>query len=279
MNFTKNGGRSISWAVFILLGWGVLAACTHGRTGMDETRIDQQSKAQKTYLLLDDALPRDQETIDYDTLMKIHHTICEAEGPIPHLDDILGRLIAKTNPNPRVDNMILIVAAAAIGDSQYPIENASRLFESLLDQDPRLNSWVLAYVADALGKYPVDLPDGDHLADVLEEKVDYHVRQSHTSREFFGYHFLPPPKSDYIRDYLAGISDKRIRVSERNCYYLMVGHGLTEDQVETALRQIRELGLPETGEKTDRPMKALIRHWNQFFSGIERAKVPKPKGL
>lgn len=264
MNFTKNGGRSIPWAVFLLLGLGVLAACAHG---------------QKTFLLLDEALSRDPQTIDYDTLMKIHHTIREAEGPIQHLDDILGRLISKTNPNPRVDNIILIVAAAAIGNSPYPIENAGRLFEAILDQDQRLNSWVLAYVADALGKYPVDLPDGDHLADVLEEKVDYHVRQSSSPREFFGYHFLPPPKGDYIRDYLAGISDKRVRVFERNCYYLMVGNGLTEDQVETALRQVREHGLPETGDKSDRPMKALIRHWDQFFSDIERFKVLRPKGL
>lgn len=279
MNFTKNGERYIPWAVFILLELGVLVACAHGQTGTDETRIDQQSKAQKTFLLLDEALPRDRETIDYDTLMKIHHTIRKAEGPIPHLDDILGRLISKTNPNPRVDNIILIAAASAIGNSQYPIENAGRLIEAILDQHQRLNSWVLAYVADALGKYPVDLPDGDHLADVLEEKADYYVRQSSSSREFFGYHFLPPPKGDYIRDYLAGISEKRIRVFERNCYYLMVGHGLTEGQVETALRQVREHGLPETGEKTDRPMKSLIRHWNHFFSGIERVKVTKPKGL
>lgn len=279
MNITKKNERSIPWAVFLLLGLGMLAACAHGQIGTDETRIDQQNKAQKTYLLLDEALPRDRETIDYDTLMKIHHTIREAQGPIEHLDDILARLISKTNPNPRVDNIILIVAASAIGNSPYPVENADGLFEAILDQDQRLNSWVLAYVADALAKYPVDLPDGDHLADVLEEKADYYVRQSRSSREYFGYHFLPPPKGDYISGYLAGISDSRIRVFERNCYYIMVGHGLTEDQVETALRQVRENGLPETGDKTDRPMKALLRHWNHFFSGIERFKVPKPKGL
>lgn len=279
MNFTKNGGRSILRAVFILMGLGVLAACAHGQAGTNETRIDQQTEAQKIYLLLDKALPRDRETIGYDTLMKIHHTIRETKGPIAHLDDILGRLISKTSPDPRVDNIILIVAAVSMGDSQHPIENAGRLFEAILDQHHRLNSWVLAYVADALGKYPVDLPDGDHLADVLEEKVDYYVRQSRSPREFFGYHFLPPPKGDYIRDYLAGINDKRIRVFERNCYFIMVGHSLTEDQIETALRRIRKHGLPETGEKTDRPMKALIRHWDQFFSGIEPVKVPRPKGL
>lgn len=279
MNSAKTGKK----LVLILLGLGLLSACTHGQPGAAafsaNVSADKQSDAWQTYLHLEKSLPKNKKTLDYDTLMEIQATIHQAEGPIAHMDDILNRLISKTNPDPRVDNIILIVAAAAIGNSTYPIENAGRLFEAILDQDHRLNSWVLAYVADALGKYPVDLPDGDHLADVLEEKVYYFATQNVSSKEFHGYHFLPPPKGDYIRDYLSGISDKRIRVFERNCYFILVGHSLTEDQIETALRRIREHGLPGTGEKTDRPMKALIRHWKQFFSRNERVKVPRPSGL
>jgi hypothetical protein len=57
----------------------------------------------------------------------------------------------------------------------------------------------------------------------------------------------------------------------------MVANSLKEDQIEASLRRIRENGLPITGEKTDRPMKALIQHWDQFFSGIEPL-TPKPQG-
>lgn len=250
----------------------LLSGCTSGQQGT-------QSDEWKTYRDLKAALAQKKDTIDYDTLMEIHRTIRQAKEPIPHLNAIISSLITKRNPDPRVDNIILIVAAVSIGDSPYPIENAGRLFETILDQDHRLNSWVLAYVGDAIGKYPVDLPQGDHIADVLEQKVDYFVIQNAPSKEFFGYHFLPPPKSDYIREYLSGIEDQRIRVLERNCYYILVGNSLTEEKIEAALRQIRNHGISGTGGKTDRPLKYLIQQWNQFFSDTTPTKVPRPEGF
>ena len=260
----------------IMLMAGILCGCAAGGDG---ALSDSDNPAGRdTYIRLKAVLAQSGETLDYDAVMDIHRTLHNADGPVPQRDDIIRSLMAKRNPNPRVDNIILIVAAQAIGDSPHPINRVEALFQTLLDQDHRLNLWVLAYISDALAKYPVDLPHGDQLADVLEQKVaGFHAR-SRSETEFFGYHFLPPPKGDLIRRYLEEIKDTQKRVAERISYYTLVGNGLTEDAIATAFRRLDTQARKEGRDGIDRPLKYLLQHWNDFFETTPQI-TPKPEGL
>lgn len=244
-----------------------------------ETDAQHAPPERQTYQEIKALLGHPDEDLDYDVLMAIHNVIHQAQAPIPHMDAIIESLINKRNPNPRVDNIILIVAAVALGDSAYPIDNAGSLFEALLNQDRRLNTWVLAYVGDALGKYPVDLPEGDRLADRLEAIVNRLVKSPDPGIEFFGYHFLPPPKGDSIREYIQGINDQRTRMFERNCYYMLIGNGISEARVEDALQQVQNDKEPKSEAQTKRPLKYIVQHWNLFFPDIAPKRMPRPAGL
>lgn len=257
----------------------VLWACAASPGTISKMDPQQQQPGWPTYLQLEDLLDQQDEILDFDPLMKIHNTIRKAHEPIPKMDVIIEKLINKRNPNPRVDNIILIVAAVALGDSLFPIDNAGDLFGAILNQDHRLNTWVLAYVGDALGRYPEDLSEGDQLAEILEEKVNRRVKNPDPNRERFGYHFLPPPKGEYITDYIEGIRDQRTRVFERNCYYLLIGNGVSEDQAEKSLRQVLREN-QTTGEKQiGRPLKHIVQHWDLFFPDIAPKRIPRPDGL
>jgi hypothetical protein len=262
----------------IMIVW-MLWGCAGGYEKGVETDAQHAHPESQTYQEIKALLGQPDKDLDYDVLMDIHNVIRQAQAPIPHMDAIIENLINKRNPNPRVDNIILIVAAVALGDSAYPIDNAASLFEALLNQDHRLNTWVLAYVADALGKYPVDLPEGDQLAERLEAIVNHLVKNPDPGIEFFGYHFLPPPKGDYIRDYIQGIDDQRTRVFERNCYYILIANGIPEARVEDALHQVQNDKEPKSEAQTNRPLKYIIQHWNLFFPDIAPKRDPRPEGL
>ena len=187
-------------------------------------------------------------TVDYDTLMKIHQAMARPPHPIAHADQLLRQLIRKRNENPRIDQMILIFAAKIIGGSPHVIPGAQELLESILEQDNRINEWVISFVAEAISAYAYDLPQGDKLVDLMEAKLAQ-VRSIDRSREeHFGFHFLPPPKSDFIRNYISGIGERRIRQRERNLYYVMIINDLTEPQIETALKFLQAHGAPGSGE-------------------------------
>lgn len=223
-------------------------------------------QGQQAYLRIKAALSQNEDTIDYDTLVWIHQEMTQHRLEIPNSGELLTSLINKRNHNPRIDYMILVLAADAIGNSQSPIDNIYALFETMMNMDHRINSWVLAYTGDAIGKYPYDIENGDQLADLLEHKASLHTVKSALSKEFFGYHFMPPPRGEYIPNYIAGIQDQQTRVFERNCYYNLIHNQWTEAQIEKALIQLQTHGIPGTGEKTSRPLKYLIQHSDQLLN-------------
>ncbi len=203
-------------------------------------------------------------TVDYDTLMKIHQAMVRPPHPIAHADQLLRQLIHKRNEDPRVDQMILIFAAKIIGASPHAIPGAQELLASILEQDNRINEWVICFVAEAIHAYVYDLPQGDKLVDLMEAKLARLRSIDRSREEYFGFHFLPPPKSDFIRDYISGIRERRIRQQERNLYYILIRNGLTETQIETASRFLKAHGAPGSGEKCPRLMQCLMRNRNRL---------------
>jgi len=121
-------------------------------------------------------------------------------------------------------------------------------------------------VASAIGRYPFDIPEGDKLADLLEQRLDFIVSKTKEKKEYFGFHFLPPPRSDFIRSYLAGIKEQHTREAERIFYYSLILNNIPETQIETSLRQIQLDGDPETGEPCLLPMKYI-------FNNIDKLNV------
>lgn len=244
---------------FILTLSFIVVGCAAGRQTASSPPSPEKAHVQGAYHSIKETLEQN-STLDYDTLLEIHQELNLHQPAGPQLGELLSMLIGKQNEHPRIDNMILILAADTIGNSQRLIENVYDLFDTMLKMDHRLNSWVLSFIGDAIGKYPFDIPGGDQLADLLEKKVAQHVLDSESPKEFFGYHFMPPPKGEYIPNYLSGIEDQQTRVLERNCYYSLIRSQWTEAQIETALRQLQRQGLPETDENSHRPLKYLIFH-------------------
>jgi hypothetical protein len=198
-------------------------------------------------------------TIDYDTLMHFYDSINSVQYPISHADQLLGALIKKRNDNPRLDQMILIFAAKAIGASRYRIPNVSFVLMSIMNQRERINEWVIAFVAEAIENYPFDITNGDVLMDHLEEMLRQVRSQTGPAKEYFGYHFLPPPKSSYIRDYISSIADMRIREKERICYYELIGNGMTEAAIEASLKTVQLNGVRGSDTVHVKPMEYLLR--------------------
>ncbi|MEJ2155215.1 MAG: hypothetical protein P8X96_07750 [Desulfobacteraceae bacterium] len=184
--------------------------------------------------------------IDYDTLMQVYNTLSRSRHEIPRMDLLLGSLMDKRNDNPRVDEMILIFTAKSIGGCKYPIPHIDDLFERLLSKDERLSQWVLAFVAEAIEKYTVALQEGQRLVDLLEEKLVMVRSRPGPPKEYFGYHFLPPPKSNYIRSYIAGIKVQSLRERERRHYYLLIVNGYSESKIEKALKRLYADQMPSS---------------------------------
>ena len=255
--------------VLIIITAFTCNACVTVKDPSSEVGSSSEETGKKTYLGILTALEKGGDTIDYDTLMRVYSLITQSQHPIPHIDDLLKSLITKRNSNPRIDQMVLIFAARAIGDSKFPIPGTYGIFESILRmKDKRVNKWVISFVAASIGDYYIDIPDGDRLADLLEEKLDQ-IESAHTrSDEYFGFHFLPPPQSDYIRSYIASIEKKRTREIERACYYFLIQNKYTDNEVETSLKHLLTYGVPGTGEKCLFPMRYLAKHIEKVLSLI-----------
>lgn len=212
-----------------------------------------------TFFRLHKMLTLSGPTIDYDTLMHLYDSITGVPCPISHVDQLLGALIEKRNDNPRIDQMILIFAAKAIGASRYRIPNVSLVLMNIMNQRQRINEWVIAFVAEAIEKYPFDIANGDELMDHLEEALRQVRSRTGPAKEYFGYHFLPPPKSSYIRDYISSIADRRTREKERICYYELIGNGMIEATIESFLKTVQMNGMSDSGTLTVKPMEYLRR--------------------
>lgn len=209
-------------------------------------------------------------TIDYDTLMHFYELITGVEDPIDHMDQLLGALIDKRNDNPRIDQMILIFAAKAIGESRYPIPRVSNVLMKMMNKGARINQWVIAFVAEAIEKYPFDITNGSELMDYLEEILRQAKSRNGQGKEYFGYHFLPPPKSSYIRDHIRGIVDMPARQKERNCYYTLISIGMTEASIEAYLRTTQLNGMTQGDDDSVGPLEFLLR---------ERWEVPLRRAI
>jgi len=239
----------------------------------DEPVSPPEKVAFETYLSIQETLENSGNTIDYDTLMLVYTSIAQSKHPIPHIDQLLKTLMNKRNNNPRIDQMILIFSALTIGDSKFQIPNVYELFESILVKNIRVNEWVISFVAASIGKYPFDIPNGDSLVDLLEERLDQVTAMNTSiSKESFGLHFLPPPKSDYIISYIRGIQEQRAREIERDSYYSLIQDGFSEAEIERALKHIQKHGISGTGEKCRLPMKYIRFNVNSVFQQIKSIK-------
>ena len=198
--------------------------------------------------------------MSYDNLMEIYGLMTSRTATIPGLEEYLMALIEKRNSDPRVDQMILIFTARVIGQCHAPLSNAVALFDALIAQESRMNEWVLSFVADALARYPFDLESGVRLVSELEALHRRVKQRDGASRENFGYHFLPPPKTHAVRSYIGTIVDRRLREMERNRYYALIQKGFREEDIASSLGYLRQRGLPDTGEPCDPPMRCLIQH-------------------
>jgi hypothetical protein len=237
---------------------------------VEERNSSCEKRGQETYLSIKTTLKNSGGTLDYDTLVNVYNSIVQSQYKIPHMDQLLNSLINKRNDNPRVDQMILIFSVRALGNSRFPVPDACGIFESILRMDDsRVNEWVISFVAGAIGDYAFDIPDGDRLVDLLEERLDQVESADAGSKEYFGFHFLPPPQSDFIRSYIAGINEQRNREVERMYYYLLIQNNIKENEIEAALRHVHSNGIPGAGEKCLLPMKYLLLNKHSVFRGVE----------
>ena len=146
----------------MLLFFLILNGCATGQKTASTFQPSQTDHGLQSFNNIKEALDRGGDIIDYDTLLWIHKKMTQNQPKIPRSGDLFSALIMKRNDNPRIDNMILILAAHTIGNSQAVIDGVYGLFESMLNMDHRLNSWVLAYIGDAIGKYPYDIAGVGH---------------------------------------------------------------------------------------------------------------------
>ena len=203
--------------------------------------------------------------MDHDTLMQVYTRITTSSRAVDRIEHLLGQLIRQRNPDPRIDQMILIFAARLMGQSTAVIPDAGVLFESILRQEERLNEWVIAFVAEAIADYPHDLADGDRLVDLMQERLTRIRSRDRSEEEYFGFHFLPPPKSHQIRTYLAGIPERRRREMERIRYYMLVQAGIAEADILGAFTYLKTHGAPDDGRPCPDLMQCLLRYQAQLL--------------
>jgi hypothetical protein len=259
--------RTFNWTKFLFLLILLTPGCA-GRSAAPLLTADLMGLQSRQFILAE--IDKDAQVIDYDTLMAVYHEIISSPVTIPDVGKLLGMLIDQRNADPRVDQMVLIFTARALGQSSYPIPEAQGLFEKILNQDSgRINHWVLSFVADAIGSYQVDLPDGDALMDrvqMLEARLN---ASADDEKEYFGHHFMPPPKSRTIIDHLAGIADRRARQLERNAYYTLLTDYESEDKIVAAFDYIKNRGMPGTNEVPLYPLASLVRNRHHLPEGLK----------
>ena len=212
-------------------------------------------------------LHRNGRTLTYDDLMSVYGLLTGSPGPIDEMEGLLRAMVQKRNADPRVDQMILIFAAQAVAESRFPIKNAAVVFDAIMAQETRINEWVISYLADAIGRYPVDMVEGDRLVDDMQA-LHRRVRgRSNPSDEYFGQHFLPPPRTARVRDYLAGIHDRDLRQMERNRYYALIQDGVLETDIAASMAYLQRNGVPGGGRPCVPVMQCLARHRAQIPFG------------
>ncbi len=228
--------------------------------------------AEKTYhesmLLLD----KEDKFLSYNDLLKIYGTITASEGYIPGLEKILLRLMEKRNDNPRVDQMILIFTAKLIGESKQEISHVTDFLEALLLSE-RANLWTVSFVAGALGDYYIDLKDGDHLADMIDRKIERLTeKQKISPDEFYGYHFLPPPTTQYIRNIISSPKERQRREATRLYYYSLLLHN-NEEQIKNYLVFLDEHGHIDTHGKIEFSMKYLFYNIELIQAAMAKEQI------
>lgn len=264
--------KTLSILIIITASFFYIYSCAKHPT--DGAGSDIQETGYQTYLGIQTALETSGKTIGYDTLMWVYKTMEQSQHRIPHMDQLLYGLINKRNNNPRVDQMVLIFSARVIGNSKFQIPHAYDIFEAILRQDNnRINDWVLSFVAAGIGSYAFDMPKGDKLVDFLEQRQDQiDASTASDSKEFFGYHFLPPPRNAYIIAYLECIEEQRLREFERAHYYALIQNNITENEIETALQRIRKNGMPGTGKPSRQPLKYLLANMDSLFPEVKKGR-------
>ena len=240
-------------------------SCAGSRPISDNAHDPPPQADWQTYARLHKTLEQTGKTIDYDTLVQVYQALISTPGPIARIDELISALSQKRNEDPRVDQMVLILAAKAIGSSKYPIAHVDQLFASILNQgDDRINSWVLSFVAEAIGDYPEEIPEGDRLVDLVEQRLKHVSAATGASQEYFGFHFLPPPKSSAVRAYMASLHERRVREWERRYYYALIQVGISEKDIAAQLKRLQMHTLPGAGEHNDSAMQYLYTHWDQI---------------
>ena len=216
-------------------------------------KIEAKNQYQDLMLILD----KDDTFLSYTDLFTIYETITASKNHIPGMDIILFRLMSERNEHPRVDQMILIFTAKLIGSSKHEIPHVSDLLETLI-RNKRTNLWTAGYVAEALGDYFIDLQDGDRLADMIDRKIDDLIEKEKSSTgEFYGFHFLPPPTTEYIKNIISRPDDQKRRESTRNYYYALRMQ-YSEEQIKDYLLFLDKHGQIDTNRKIDFTMKYLL---------------------
>lgn len=249
--------RIVTAATLLLMA--LPAACTTRSIPSSSHQAGAGEADLVAYREIKASLDKDDAVIDYDTLMGVYKAMILSPRPIAHTDRLLWQLINEHNEDPRIDQMVLILAARIMGSSRYSIPGAQKLFESILDQDERINYWVLSHVAESVGDYAFGLPQGDQLADAIEAELSRLISEDRSGQEDFGRHFLPPPKSDFIRNYINEIVEQADRQSERSCYYALIRNHLTEEQIVSASKYLQTHGGPDSGERCPLLMRCILR--------------------
>lgn len=255
--------QKLLFIILMLLSMAGVVACAGQANAPQAAALQQQPPSACSTIRT--ALEKDGSQIDYDTLMSVQQQLMSLPAPSPCIEALLLRLVDQRNPDPRIDQMVLIFAAQVIGKSEFPIPGDQAIFERILNQDAeRINDWVLAYVADAVINYRQDLPDGDGLVDRMDNWKAYIDRHRDKDREYFGMHFLPPPRSALIRNHIAAIRDRKTRQRERSIYYFMINNNISEEMIIAAFEYITTHGMPDSGEIPQDPLTAIRDNWQQL---------------
>ncbi len=220
---------------------------------------NEKKVSEKQYRDLMLLLYKENTNISYTDLLTVYEIIATTEDNIPGMDKILSRLMAERNEHPRVDQMVLIITAKLIGSSNQEIPHVSDLFKALI-HNKRTNLWTAGFVAEALGDYFIDLEDGEHLADMIDGKIDsLIVKESRNKEEYYGYHFLPPPNTEYIQNIISRPEEQKRRESTRRYYYALRMQ-YSEEQIKEYLVFLDKHGQIDTRGKIDFTMKYLFNN-------------------
>ncbi len=233
---------------------------------------NEEIAAEKTYQNIMALLDKEDIFLSYTDLLQIYETITTSEDHIPGMERILRRLMEERNEHPRVDQMILIFTAKLIGGSKYEIAHVSKMFEDLT-LNKRANLWTVSFVAKALGDYFIDLKDGDYLADLLDRKIEILIeKESSSPDEYYGFHFLPPPITLYIKNIISRPAEQKRREYTRRYYYMLRLRN-SEEQIKNYLLFLDKHGQINSKRKIDFSMKYLFNNLEVIQAAIAQEQT------